>query len=66
MKNTPDHDMHFGPDEDMLAWCKAENITPTKDADGHWDWHAAWAVYTARPDPSDKSDKSDPSDKSDS
>ena len=44
----PSADPHFGSDEDMLAWCKAEGITPVKDAEGAWDWQAAWAESLKR------------------
>ena len=41
-------DPHFGTDEQMLAWCAREKITPVKDQQGNWDWREAWAVYEAR------------------
>ncbi|MEO5915591.1 MAG: hypothetical protein ABIS50_15260 [Luteolibacter sp.] len=42
-------DPHFGTDEQMLAWCEKEGITPTKDSRGAWDWQAAWDGYMSRP-----------------
>jgi hypothetical protein len=43
-------DPHFGSDEEMLAWCRSEGITPVKDEDGEWDWFAAWDEYMSRPE----------------
>lgn len=48
--DPPMTDVWFGSDEQMLAWCEREGITPTKDKDGHWDWHSAWAEYLSRPE----------------
>ena len=55
MKTPREPDPHFGTDEEMLAWCERENITPVKDADGDWDWHAAWNEYSIRLEGQDKS-----------
>ena len=41
-------DVHYGTDEEMLAWCEKEGITPVKDRDGNWDWDAAWGEYLNR------------------
>jgi hypothetical protein len=43
-------DPHFGTDKEMLEWCVREGLTPVKDEDGDWDWHAVWEVYQARLD----------------
>ncbi len=43
-------DPHFGTDEEMLAWCEREMITPVKDSEGNWDWMQAWADHEARSD----------------
>ena len=43
----PDSSPHFGPEEQMLDWCASEGITPVRDEDGAWDWHAAWSTYLA-------------------
>lgn len=48
---APSADPHFGSDEAMLAWCAEVGITPVKDAEGEWDWHAAWAEFRARDKP---------------
>lgn len=48
--NMPLPDPHFGSEEVMLAWCEAEGLTPVKDEDGEWDWHAVWEIYEARLD----------------
>lgn len=42
-------DPHFGTDEQMLAWCERENLTPVKDSRGDWDWQSVWESYLARP-----------------
>lgn len=55
MKTPPEPDPHFGTDEQMLAWCKAENITPQKTESGNWDWQAAWDEWNSRTDDDDKS-----------
>lgn len=44
----PLEDVHYGTDEEMLAWCERENLTPVKDADGNWDWDKPWAEFLAR------------------
>jgi hypothetical protein len=44
----PIPDVHFGTDEQMLAWCAREGIVPVKDRRGHWDWDRAWEEYEAR------------------
>lgn len=49
-KNLPDADPHFGTDEEMLQWCQQVGITPIKDEDGNYDWHAAWEEYQQRPE----------------
>ena len=38
-------DPHFGTDEQMLAWCKEEGLTPVKDEEGQWDWHTVYAEW---------------------
>lgn len=45
-----DADPHFGTTEQMLKWCESFGITPTKDEDGFYDWHAAWEEYLQRPE----------------
>jgi len=47
-QNPGTPDPHFGSDEQMLAWCQSEGLTPVKDEAGHWDWHAVYAVYMER------------------
>lgn len=42
-------DPHFGNDEEMLAWCAREGVTPLRDKRGEWDWQAAWDAYKAEP-----------------
>ena len=49
-------DPHFGTDEEMFAWAQRESIQPVRDADGNWDWHAAWDTYLSRLDPARLSD----------
>ena len=49
-------DPHFGTDEQMLAWCESEKITPKKDSRGAWDWLAAWEEYMARPASEDEAE----------
>jgi hypothetical protein len=46
--DIPEPDPHFGTDEQMLAWCEREGITPQKDAAGQWDWHATWTEWKSR------------------
>lgn len=46
--NRPLEDVHYGTDEEMLAWCERENLTPVKDADGNWDLDQPWAEFLAR------------------
>ncbi len=41
-------DPHFGTDEQMLAWCKEEGLTPVKDEQGQWDWHTVYAEWLER------------------
>jgi len=40
-------DLHYGSDEEMLAWCKREGLTPIKDAEGNWDWDKPWGEFLA-------------------
>lgn len=56
MNTHPDPDPHFGTDEQMLAWCEQEGITPRKDASGAWDWFAAWEEWQDRTSPEQKRD----------
>jgi hypothetical protein len=48
--NLPLPDLHFGTDEQMLAWCEEEGLEPIKDKDGFWDWHTVYEQYLARLD----------------
>ncbi len=43
METPPDP--HFGTDEEMLAWCEREGLTPIKDQHGRYDWQAVWDDY---------------------
>ena len=50
MSNLPPiPDPHFGSDEEMLAWCERENLTPVKNERDEWDWIAVWEIYMTRP-----------------
>lgn len=46
----PDYfeDVCYGTEEQMLAWCEREGLTPAKDKDGRWDWDVPWAEYCKR------------------
>lgn len=50
-------DPHFGTEEQMLAWCEREGLTPVKGKRGEWDWPAVWDEYCKRldADPTDDS-----------
>ena len=48
IENQPLPDPHFGTDEEMLAWCWRENLTPVKDPRGDWDWQRVWDYYQWR------------------
>ena len=41
-------DSHFGTDEEMLAWCEKEGLTPVKDKRGRWDWLTVWDKHSKR------------------
>lgn len=48
--NEEDYDSspHFGTDEEMLKWCRQENLTPRKDSEGEWDWLAVYKEWMER------------------
>lgn len=52
---TPDPppmpDIHFGTDDQMLAWCESEGFVPRKENDGSWNWQFAWDQYMRRQEP---------------
>jgi hypothetical protein len=46
-------DIHYGTEEEMLAWCEKEGITPRRDKNGFWNWDAAYLEYLSRPENED-------------
>ena len=54
--NLPMPDPHFGTDEEMLDWCKDENLIPIKDEEGEWDWNSVWEEYMNRPENKEEDD----------
>ena len=48
MSDHPPVDVHFGPDDEMLAWAKEEGLEIIKDKDGNYDWSAIYENWIAR------------------
>lgn len=47
---SPEIDLCFGTDEEMLDWAKREGLEVVRDQDGGYDWAAVYEEWEKRED----------------